>query len=814
MRLVSIELENFRQHRSTRIEFSPGVTGIIGKNGSGKTTVLEAISWALYGGPAVRGTNETLRWRWADGNAPAEVTLKFDLGPHTYTVTRRLESSRSSASLAIDGIPAKTGFKEVTESVTKLLGMDYQAFFTSFFTGQKELEFMRGMDGRSRAAAISRMLGYERLVRAREKANQDRLGLAREIEALERGLGDPEEIIRRKNEALGAVTDAEGDVKSAEKRAAEAAKEVGRLRPLRELSEQKAKRFADLSRLLEVSRADLSRAAERVGELTKEKVDLAEKANELNAMAPQIDEFKRAAAEYRQLAELQKHEAARADILARIAAAEERKKSLTEQAEELASAPGDSIEAEKSLLELDVKASELEKAINGEREAYSSAKARAKAEIEHIALQKSEVAQRKRTVESAGAEGKCPTCERPLAGELAKVLAGFDEQIAALESRNEVLGNTLDVLAAEPETLRKLVEERAEVERLRNGKRTLRDLAAVRSKDLEKTKCELQTNDGELARLRSKLGEIPSGFDQRRFTELFEIGERLKPVNKRGLELAEQLKRSTVVESELEREAATFARAKQDILTAEGEIKQVGFSEKEHAELVSGYEQAVGVENAANIEAERARGVLLAANAALTSAETDFKSYKSRESEVRNKRKARVELQTIAEAFDNLRNELNNRAAPELATAASEILTDLTDGRYSTLDVNEEYDAVIRDDGELKPIISGGEEDVVNLALRLAVSTMIAERAGQDLSLLILDEVFGSLDDIRRDNVVNLLQALKNRFEQIIIITHVESIHDALDNCIWVDYDEHSKTSRIRAEDALADAPVEYSLEV
>ena len=48
-------------------------------------------------------------------------------------------------------------------------------------------------------------------------------------------------------------------------------------------------------------------------------------------------------------------------------------------------------------------------------------------------------------------------------------------------------------------------------------------------------------------------------------------------------------------------------------------------------------------------------------------------------------------------------------------------------------------------------MISGGEEDVANMVLRLAISQMIADRAGQPLSILILDEVFGSLDIERRD---------------------------------------------------------------
>ena len=83
-----------------------------------------------------------------------------------------------------------------------------------------------------------------------------------------------------------------------------------------------------------------------------------------------------------------------------------------------------------------------------------------------------------------------------------------------------------------------------------------------------------------------------------------------------------------------------------------------------------------------------------------------------------------------------------------------------------------------------KPVISGGEEDLANLVLRLAISEMIAERAGQAFSLLILDEVFGSLDEARRHNVVDLLRRLQDRFEQVILITHIDSVRDGLDRVV------------------------------
>jgi len=72
---------------------------------------------------------------------------------------------------------------------------------------------------------------------------------------------------------------------------------------------------------------------------------------------------------------------------------------------------------------------------------------------------------------------------------------------------------------------------------------------------------------------------------------------------------------------------------------------------------------------------------------------------------------------------------------------------------------------------------------------------MIAERAGQTFSLLILDEVFGSLDEARRFNVVELLRGLQDRFEQVILITHIEPVREGVDRVIAVRYDEETGAS-------------------
>ena len=130
---------------------------------------------------------------------------------------------------------------------------------------------------------------------------------------------------------------------------------------------------------------------------------------------------------------------------------------------------------------------------------------------------------------------------------------------------------------------------------------------------------------------------------------------------------------------------------------------------------------------------------------------------------------------------------------------------DLTDARYNEVELDEHYRTTVLEDGVPKQVISGGEEDLVNLVLRLAISQMVAERAGQPLSLLVLDEIFGGLDESRRYNVVELLRHLSGRFPQVILITHIETVKDGVDRVLHVDFDQRRGASIVtESEGSLA----------
>lgn len=797
MKLISLELKNFRQHIDSSITFTDGVTGIIGPNGAGKSTVLEALAWALYGAPAVRGTNDTIRTKASEGGSKVNVALTFEMGGSIYKVIRGLDGSGRSGSavLEVDGRALRSGMSEVSESITKLLGMDYKAFFTSFFTGQKALEFMASMDGRARAAAIGKMLGYDRVTKARDKANQDKLGLNREIEGLEKGLADPEELKARKKDAQARLAAAKSSLEEAQKSQKASSELADKLKPQKEASDQKAKRFDEISRRLEIDRADVKRNQARLSQLKIEQSDLSAKQKELDALAPRLADFEKAKVEYRQLSELQKHEGDRQRINGQLAGIDQDIKRLQVREKELSNADEQQLKASAALTAGDLALQKADETLRNLREQKVALEHSSQAQINQLELQQQQIKAKRAQIADAGSDGKCPTCERPLGDELPKVLANFDSQIKEIVDKIAEVQNQSK--AFDSSQIEKSEAERvtltAQIGDLRKEKAAADALVAERGSLKE----QLQAREKELNAMQSQIQAIPGGFDQARYAELRKLGDELRPFHDKAIALKSALERLPAVNTEISEIEKALAAKANEISVSEKTLSELAFSPEDREKLIREFDLAMAALNASALQLERQRGEVNASAEVLSLIEKQEEQYKSKLEDLKKKRSERLHLETLAQAMDKLRAELNDRIRPELEAIASELLATMSDGRYDTLEINDSYQATIRDDGELKPVISGGEDDIVNLALRLAISQMIADRAGQSFSLLVLDEVFGSLDDTRRDNVVALLQNLKNRFEQIILITHVESIHDAVDNCLWVAFDERTKTSRL-----------------
>jgi exonuclease SbcC len=794
MELIALHLRNFRQHQEAHLEFQPGLTAIVGPNGSGKTSLLEAIAWALYGSRAIRGKVEDLRYSGAPARSVVEALLEFRLGSHTYQVVRRTDN----AQIRVDGgAVSHTGTTQVNEAMKRLLGMDYRMFYTSFFTGQKELAFMANLEGPARAIAIGKMLGYERLSRARERANRQRLDLRAEAEALERVLGDGAEIAARRREARDALKAAQAAVAECEARAKQAQKVVAELTPQVAASRAQAERHRELTQSRERGVQEQTSHQARVEALREEIARLEKVEAQLAGLEPRVAQLAGLEAEFREQEKLRPQEARRLALQREASALQSEVEELRKQAAALGE-PQSELDRERQDLKAALaEATELDQHSQKLRDEWVSRRESGQAEWRGLTEHRKEVAAHRQAIVDAGPGGKCPICERPLEQELPLVLGGFDAQLADMDRRMAEIRDLAAALKQEPAELVALRDRRAELEK---------DLAARRQsvtslessvQNLERLRREAAARAARLEQREKELAQLPSGFDEGRYKQLQAGLQELRPLAGQVEALGAQLRRLPDARKTLDSALDALTRLDEDLRATLTALEALAFDAVAHQALQERYQASDAELNTARLELATALGDRKAAQGAFDAAVAEENAHKERAAELSRLKTEHRYAEALATSFEALRTSLNSRIRPELEQTASELLSDLTDGRYSSLRVDEQYNYLLEDEGEPKPVISGGEEDVVSLALRLAISQMIADRAGQPLSLLVLDEVFGSLDAGRREKVVLLLNSLRARFEQIILISHIEAIHDAVDQAFWVSYDTKERVSRL-----------------
>ena len=142
-------------------------------------------------------------------------------------------------------------------------------------------------------------------------------------------------------------------------------------------------------------------------------------------------------------------------------------------------------------------------------------------------------------------------------------------------------------------------------------------------------------------------------------------------------------------------------------------------------------------------------------------------------------------------------------AIPEIEYEANRLLARMTDGRMhvrietqrETLkgDTVETLDINIADELGTRSyeLFSGGEAFRVNFAIRIALSKLLARRAGAQLQMLVIDEGFGTQDAEGRTRLVEAITSIQDDFSRILVITHIEELKDAFPVRIEVTKTEH-----------------------
>jgi exonuclease SbcC len=295
---------------------------------------------------------------------------------------------------------------------------------------------------------------------------------------------------------------------------------------------------------------------------------------------------------------------------------------------------------------------------------------------------------------------------------------------------------------------------------------------------------------------------LADSYDQARHEAVVRETRALEPLALQAERFRVVAERCEAIAVELEASRAEAAEVAQGTAELRARLAGLGYSEMAFMELRETEQGAERARREAELALVRAKAERSAAAEAVAvvvrrQAERDEREQAASETAV-----ALALQQELDRALSDLRNELNSSLRPDLSDLASSFLSDLTDGRYAELELDEDYSARVLDNGDPQSVISGGEEDVTNLAFRLAISQMIAERAGQPLSMLLLDEIFGSLDDSRRNAVIDLLRSLADRFSQVILVTHVDigSFREGFDRVVQVGLDLASGVATVRDE--------------
>lgn len=196
-----VKVENWRSHWETELEFSEGTNALIGLMGSGKSSILSAISFGLFGTfPALKSREVTLDdliMKKPQKKEKASVSVVFDLNGDNYKVKREIEKDKGTTLSEIrkNGRLLDTGVTRTTELVEKYLKVDYDLFSRAIYSEQNGLHYFLEIPKGKRMKRIDQLLRLDRFEKARESSttlinrmkdrSQDREKMLEEMEEKE-----------------------------------------------------------------------------------------------------------------------------------------------------------------------------------------------------------------------------------------------------------------------------------------------------------------------------------------------------------------------------------------------------------------------------------------------------------------------------------------------------------------------------------------------------------------------------------------------------------------------------------------------------
>ncbi|MGQ9889299.1 MAG: AAA family ATPase [Aggregatilineales bacterium] len=827
---LRLKMVNFLAYTDETLDFTGmHLACLTGPNGAGKSSILDAITWALWGQARARRDEELIH----QGQHDMYVQLDFEQEGIVYRVLRR-RTRKQGGTGALDLLAQVNGgwktltaatMRETQKHINQLLRLDYDTFVSSAFLQQGRADAFTTKQPRERKQLLSEILGLERwdayAATARDRQKQISGEIARIQDEIERIDAD----LLREPALRQALADAEAAYEAA--------------RQALEKADSAAKELAETPTNLRNVRARLTESERRTQVLAH---DLADAQAALQRQQARVDGYQALMAQqaeieagYAALQQARAVDQALADKLRQLSALDERQRKLEREVANARAALVNDIRAEDTRIE------ELKRTVRqADSQAYSQAQ-------QEVAALRALAAERDALREALSALDE----ER---AKLDETNRGLREKMNELKDRLDRLENAPADAAACPLCGQPLPPERraALIKDLRrqgtqHGDTFRANNARLQALDAEansgrKRLKEMERSLKHLQPLEQRIGALES-----QFAAAVEAESRIADAQARRAALQAALDaedyaheaRASIAALDVERAAVGYDHASHD--SARQQLDAFRAFERRHAELEIAREalpsaqeeleqagQRQAQAQARLDEAQRERDALAAEIERLTALDVEYRQREAEAERLRAaERRAYDRLRDARQEVKTLDDQRARRAAlqgqaekkrheeglykdltqafgrngvpamvietaiPELESAANHLLRRMSSGRMNlrietqkekvTGGQMETLDIHIADELGTRPyeLFSGGEAFRINFAIRVALSQLLARRAGAHLRTLFLDEGFGTQDAEGRERLVEAITVVQDSFDLILVITHIDELRDS-----------------------------------
>lgn len=731
---LRLELKNFLAYKNPApLDFTGlHVAVLTGENGAGKSSLLDAITWTLWSRARAKKDEELVH----QGQSEMRVEFTFALSGDVYKVTRTKRVGRGAGG-GLDLQASVNGkWNSLTEAtipktqdkINRLLRLNYDTFINSAYLVQGHADEFTSKKPTERKQVLSDILGLQEWEKYEDRAKVKIRSIDQQLAGLEAVLNEIEAELARRPEYERDLSAAQASLITVNERLKQAEAEWAQIESARQALVALQRQADDLARRARAAESEIATLDADL-EAAQKQANTAELAREIEQTERRVRELDDVEAERDRVADARRM---MGELAAELRGQNE---AAQQQAEDF----------KKRIASTDAEAAQTKQRLTQT----------AQAELTKLNL-------RITNLQSA-TEALCPTCGQPLTepqrAELIKQLqaeadARRTETQAEEQALNSQLAEAMHQLNAEVEARRNLYREN-------NAQlKTYADEQARMDKDLAAFALELKQKSA----LTQKVGELRAALEQAGAAQ-----ERIAGLLQR-------------------RESWVKARDEDQRTHA-----KVQAEAEEHRGVVQGAESKQRALDQLRQEDTYAKARLGAAEQKLRALESQAQLRETRRAERLQLAESRGVFEELREAFGKkgVPAMIIETAVPEIEAAANRLLGRITDGRMllrfkmqretQAGDVRETLDIEIADELGTRAyeMYSGGEAFRVNFAIRIALSQLLARRAGTQLHTLIIDEGFGVLDAVGRERLVQAINAVQDDFDRILVVTHIDELKDA-----------------------------------